>query len=661
MKIKLTIFIFLFISFAHTAIWANSDSLNVNYTNNSETKLLKSFLKKTWKLRANNPRLALSYGTKAIAIAKKKHLTADLAKAYNYIGVIYRNISEYDSSFIFYNKALRTATEINDSVQIAYAYNNIGGYYGYKQYFFLALKNIFIARKIFKRINNLSGLAFADVQAGLWFSILNLNKKAEKYLIEAFQIRRKLNYKFGITIVRALLADLYYKMGMYEKAGRFYRLLVDEFKEYNDVKGMGTAFGGMGGVAYHQLRYSEALNYRLQALKYLNKVSYKLGLIFNYNGLGLIYNALQQPKKAIEYEKLAIDLSLKINDKPGLATAYKNLMLIYKDLDNTKVYEYALKYSDIKDEIVHNDLNIRVEELNSLISSNELSEQNLELQRQLKLSRVIIYAGVAGGAIFLLLLILISIEFKKRRDKEEQLREALAEKNKLFSIVAHDLKNPFSSLLGFTDMILSDFNSFEKEDLRDVLANIRGSSLKLLGMVENILTWARAQTGKIKVKRAKYNLNSLLLETTSFFTQTADSKNISIKVQFEGKPVCFIDKDLFSTAVRNLISNSLKFTNPGGEIIISTRLNKEEGVALVIISDTGVGMTDEQLEHIWDVNKESGVGTSGEKGTSLGLILVKEAVKANGGTISVESQVGLGTEFVFTVPLYKENPDPKKN
>ncbi len=661
MKLIITIAVFLAIVTPQREFSSQDDSLLSSIKNKSETEQLKILLKNTWALRTKNPMLAMKYGKDAIKIARKNKLYSKLAEANSYVGVIYRNINKYDSSIVFYEKSLKYARIANDSTQLAYAYNNIGGYNGYKHRYFLALENVFHAKKIFKKINNLRGAAFCDIQAGLWFTILGVYDKAENYLVEAIQIRQHLNDAFGITVAQSLLADLYYKKGLYDKAKSFYLLTLRKYKKFGDLKGIGASYGGLGGVAFYQFRYGEALAYRLKSVAIFKRLDYKIGLVLNYNGLALIYDAINKHFQSLEYEKDAISIAESIDYKEGLLHAYKNLIVIYKNYDLNKVYEYAIKFADLQREISIMDMKIRADELYKMIAADEISAKNLLLSAELKRSREIIFMGVTVGIVLAFLFILLYFETRKRKQKEKELQIALDEKNKLFSIVAHDLKNPFTSILGYTDLVLSEFDSFEKEDLKSAFANMRSSTQKLLNMVENILTWARSQSGKIKVNKEKYDLNSLLLNVASYYTQSAQAKDLDIKMQFEGKPICYCDKDLFSTAVRNLFNNCIKFTNPGDKIIVSTRLDKEKGIVKIIIADTGIGMTDEQLRKVWDVNKESGVGTMGEKGTSLGLVLVKEAVELNGGTITVESEKNVGTEFVFTVPIINgANEEDKK-
>ncbi len=656
---RVFLIIVLFFAFLNSQIVfpSQNDSLLQSLKKLPKKEQLNILLKNTWKLRTKNSFLALKYGKAAIKLAKEKKDFSKLAEANSFLGVIYRNISKYDSSIVFYNKALKYAQIANDSTQLAYAYNNIGGYNGYKHRYFLALENVFYAKNIFKKINNLRGMAYCNIQAGLWFTILGVYNKAEKYLIEAMQIRQHLNDKFGITVAQSLLADLYYKEGLYDKAQSLYYLTLRKYQKFGDMKGIGASYGGLGGIAYFQYRYGEALAYRLKSLKIFKKLSYKIGIVLNYNGLGVIYNALGKYPKALEYEKKAERQAEEIDYKEGLLKVYKNLILIYKNYDLSKVSDYAIKFVNLQKEISNNEMKTRAEELEKFIESQEILKKNLYLTNALQKSKAIIITGLIIGIVIVFLFIMVYIEYRKRKQKEKELEAALNEKNKLFSIVAHDLKNPFTSILGYSDLVLSDFDNFEKEDLREAFANMRSSSQKLLNMVENILTWARSQSGKLKVHKDKYDLNTLLFKVTSYFTQSAQAKNIDIKLQFEGKPVCYCDKDLFSTAVRNLFNNSIKFTSPGGKIIVSTHIDRESAMAIVIVADTGLGMTEEQLKKVWDVNKESGIGTMGEKGTSLGLVLVKEAVELNGGTISVESEKNVGTEFVFTVPIVNAAED----
>ncbi len=612
---------------------------------------LDTLLKMTWKLRARDSKEALKYGKLALQIATKYKRYSKIAEAYNYIGVIYRNLVEYDSSISSYKLALKNAELANDSIQIAYSYNNIGGYYGIRDKFFLALKNVFQAREIFDKLQNLRGIAFVDIQAGVWFTKLGFYDKAEKYFIEAIQIRKKLHDNFGLYVAQALLANVYVEQKLYDKALNNYMLVLDKFINVGDTWGIKTCYSGIGQVAYYQYRYGQALNYLLKALHLSEKLNDKVSIVDNCNRLGLVYHALKQDKKALSELKRSETIAKKIRYTGGLLEAYHNYMIVYGKDHPDKVIDYAEKFVSLKKKQSVEESNRRIEELQTILDANKIIQNNIQLKNDLAYSRSMLTLFILIIILFIFFFVIILLQNRRVKQKEKELSTALDEKNKLFSIVAHDLKNPFSTLLGYTDLLLTDFDSYDKDDMREALATLRGSSQKLLDMVENILTWARSQTGKIKVEKGVHQLNSIILKTVSYFTQSANSKKIDLKVNFEGKPNCYCDEGLFSTALRNLINNCLKFTPSGGQIIISTKIDKANKTALIIVADTGIGMTKEEMENLWKVNKASGIGTAGEKGTGLGLILVKETVELNGGTIKVESEKGLGTEFVFTVPI----------
>jgi signal transduction histidine kinase len=355
--------------------------------------------------------------------------------------------------------------------------------------------------------------------------------------------------------------------------------------------------------------------------------------------------------KALQELKRSENIANKIRYYDGLMEAYHNYMIVLSKTDHDRVIDYAEKYVSLREKRSVEESRKRIEELQTILDAGNIIKKNEQLKNDLSYSKTLLTIFVLIGILFFFFFVIILLQNRKVKQKEKELTAALDEKNKLFSIVAHDLKNPFSTLLGYTDLILTDFNNYDKNDLREAISTLRGSSQKLLDMVENILTWARSQTGKIKVQKGVHPLNSIILKTVSYFTQSANSKNIDLKVNFDGQPHCYCDEGLFSTVLRNLINNGIKFTSSGGQIIVSTKMDKANSNAIVIVADTGVGMTEEEVKNLWKVNKASGVGTSGEKGTGLGLILVKESVELNGGTISVESEKGLGTEFVFTVPL----------
>jgi len=233
--------------------------------------------------------------------------------------------------------------------------------------------------------------------------------------------------------------------------------------------------------------------------------------------------------------------------------------------------------------------------------------------------------------------------------KNEQLEKALIVKDKFFSIIAHDLKSPFNTILGFSDVLVDQVKEKDFEGIDKYAAIIQQSSKRAFDLLMNLLEWSRAQTGKMDYNPEYFEMVSLIEDTCSLLDDNALQKSIAIQKQLPHNLPVFADLYMISAVLRNLISNAIKFTRSGGEIIVSAAETATEIV--VSVKDNGVGISKERIEKIFSIGEsESTPGTAKEKGTGLGLILCKEFVEKHGGRIWVESAEGKGSTFSFSIP-----------
>ena len=232
-----------------------------------------------------------------------------------------------------------------------------------------------------------------------------------------------------------------------------------------------------------------------------------------------------------------------------------------------------------------------------------------------------------------------------------ELHDLNATKDKFFSIIAHDIRNPFNAVLGFTDLLEENFKEWDDERKLEVVNLINTSAKNLYELLNNLLQWSRSQSGVIEFKPQKIALMDTFTNVIGLFRETADAKNIELDFTSPDKELLVnADKNMLDAIMRNLISNALKFTNTGGKVHVFADANKE--FAIVKVTDNGVGLTPEIQEQLFRIDTHTSTyGTQNESGSGLGLILVREFVAKHGGKIGVESIKGKGSTFHFTLPL----------
>lgn len=254
---------------------------------------------------------------------------------------------------------------------------------------------------------------------------------------------------------------------------------------------------------------------------------------------------------------------------------------------------------------------------------------------------------------------LAALDITERKNIEEELRQLNASKDKFFSILSHDMKTPFASLIGYTDLVINHFDMFTEAELKNAMQAVRDSSESLHKLVENILTWSQVQRGSMNYEPQMVNIRMLVVQNETLFSQMIREKQIDFAYDIDDALFVFADQNMLDTILRNLIANALKFTPARGTVRIQAR---EEGDFMHIrVQDTGIGIPAEHLPKIFAIDRNyKATGTAGERGTGLGLTLCRELVELNHGQIWVESQIGQGTTFTFTAPLEPIHPTHQK-
>ncbi len=233
--------------------------------------------------------------------------------------------------------------------------------------------------------------------------------------------------------------------------------------------------------------------------------------------------------------------------------------------------------------------------------------------------------------------------------KNEELERLNVTKDKLFSIVAHDLRNPFHGILSLSDLFSNKFESLSDEEKSKMATYINQSTKVVYSLLDNLLNWARSQTNQIIYQPVDIDIFELICESIKLLENNAEEKEICIELIRKREVLVRIDRDMINTSIRNILSNAIKFTPKKGKITIS--VEEKQNYAEISISDNGIGMDDTVKNNLFKIEKKnSRLGTDGERGSALGLVLCKDFVERNGGSIEVESEPNNGSMFKFTVP-----------
>jgi signal transduction histidine kinase len=239
---------------------------------------------------------------------------------------------------------------------------------------------------------------------------------------------------------------------------------------------------------------------------------------------------------------------------------------------------------------------------------------------------------------------------EKIRKSEQLLREANMAKDRFFSIVSRDLKDPFNTLVGFSQLLLSNFDKYPSDKIREIGQFLFDSTIQASNRLENLIQWSRSQTGITKWEPKKIEISKLVKQNIELLKEAAEKKNIRIHAQTKVRLFVYADENMINTVIRNLISNAIKYSFDKGEISITSR--QKDGMVEITVSDKGIGIKEKDIEKLFRIDVRNATkGTAGEEGSGLGLILSKKFVEKNGGKIWMESKDKEGSDVSFSLPI----------
>lgn len=416
----------------------------------------------------------------------------------------------------------------------------------------------------------------------------------------------------------------------------------------------------------------KALANHTLALKIRMGLKEKAPLAESYNSIGNLYHSQNNYRRAISNLLLALDAAQDSQDQNQIRRSYELLGQSYKAAGDYKnAHKYEELYQAIHDFIQTDQSERKVvaaqnkyvigkkeTQIGKLETEGKEKEKVIEEQNK---TRNLLIALIAASLIIVLLVLYLYIDKRKTNKKLQeandqvgrqnvQLQQLNSTKDKFFSILGHDLKGPLNSLTSFSGLLINHTDSLSKDEIKMLAKDLDKSLKNLFALLENLLEWSRSQTGNIEFKPEAFDLHELLQQNTELLKTQAQNKNIALSDVSRSGIEILTHKHSINTVIRNLISNAIKFTPEGGAVTVNAQLAQDE--VMVSVSDTGVGMSEEVIAKLFRIDaKHSTKGTADEKGTGLGLILCKEFVEKNGGRIGVQSEVGQGSVFYFTLPV----------
>jgi len=545
----------------------------------------------------------------------------------NTIAANYLNQGRYKKALSNFTKAY----EIADSMQLKKILTNISLNIGTT---LLYNEDLEQAIGYFEKVIEISdssdsNLAYASAlnNLGSCYSRMADHKKALTYFEKALVPYQHLNNKFQIAQLYANLGQSNYLLGRIEAAKPFLNKAIDLNRTSRSTNQLIINLIILGKLQLQEKEYLHAKFSLFEAKELVDKYNINYNKVDLYMAISHYFESTNQYKKALDFKQKQLN--------------YKDS--IFNVDHQQQITELETKFQS------------KQKENENQILRKDLSLEKMRVKEQINIRNFLLALSLL--IITLVIILLNRARIKKRAHKiiekqKVELEKANKTKDKFFSIIAHDLKSPFSALLGFSELLATSYDDMDDKERKSFINDLHTASQSTFSLVENLLTWSRIQQGNITISKTKNDIFNLIENGILANQSSAKLKNITILNKLNCHTPVWVDKFSIETVIGNLVSNAIKFTQEEGSINISM---KEEVDQLIIsISDTGVGMTNEQIQNLFRIDKNiSTTGTNNETGTGLGLILCKEFIEQNNGNIWVESEIDNGSVFSFSVPIYK--------
>lgn len=578
---------------------------------------------------------AFEYFLKSYGLFKEIQDIERLAITANDLGITNYYLGNYDTSIRFYLESLRLKEKLGNTKSLALTQANLSDVYANLEEYSQALAYLQLAADVTDSEKDPSFISLINCKIGHLYCKLADYQKAEKYLLESMEVSQKIANPISIAFANSNLGFLYCEQKQYLKAREYYR---KAWEIYRNLPGA------------------------------------KTGYVESLNALGLVDGRLGNTWLAIAELVEAMSIGQEIHSKPRIKDSYQYLSEIYQSLGKYReAMEYQKKLQAIQDTIMNSEKSKLISALSIQYETerreNEIDHLTVERHYEKRIQRFIL---IVFGLVMILTIVLytryrskkkanhilweknnlINQQKKQLESSHAELQVTLTAKDKLFSIISHDLRGPFNAFLGLTEILYQESETISPDKIKLYSREIYLEAKTQFELLEKILTWSRLQIGKIDYQPEEISLFQTV-KTIIFYLKTqADSKDIELINQTAIGSLVLADQNMLQSVLQNLISNAIKFSHPTHSIWVNSS-DHEDGL-LVSVRDTGTGISQEGLAKIFRIDGNySTSGTADERGSGMGLVLCREMIERHGGKIWCESKLGDGSTFYFILPIKK--------
>jgi signal transduction histidine kinase len=604
---------------------ANTDTVIQQLSTSSDTARVDLLLKISEELRNSKPLEAFGYASEALTLAKNLKDPFRTGLACRAIAGVYTVTAVYDKALQYLLLALNRFESLGDTLEMALCYNDLGVMHMSSGNFSSAAINFKQALDLNRKIRNPEQIARNYMNMGLNYVKTDSVDKGLSYFMVALMIADSLNMdQEKITLLKNIGYG-YAQLGNYKDAlGNFYKVL-ELLDERPDDLNRSDALVNIA-MGYYKLK------------------NYPAARKFASEGYNLA--------KARRFNHLYRDASWLLSEIHAAQGNYQ------------QAYHFAQEYRNIADTVMNTERADQLARIQTLYDVNVKEEENLSLRqeivqniRRMRLRTLVILIVTILVIVLATLLYMLNrmnnkhIALNKKLATQSDELEALNNlKDKFFSFVAHNLKNPFNTIMGFSELLQHAAESRDMKKTRQYSGLIYDLSSQVQKVLANLLEWSRLQRRTFEVKSEIVELSSLVKDVVEMNNKEAARKDISLSITNPISVFVMADRSMITTVLQNLVTNAIKFTPAGGHISINCRI--DDKYTEVAITDTGIGISEENMSRLFDFDfSRPKIGSSDHGGGGLGLVICHELLMKNGGTLTAVSEIGKGSCFSFTLPV----------
>jgi len=609
--------------------------------------LLNCDLSKQYSL--SDPLKAIAHARSAEALANRINFKGGKAKALNCLGYSYLLLGAYDQALACHFKALKISEQLGDSSSILASYNGLG----------------------------------------IMYTKIKDQDRSIHYYILALKYARHSKDQLGISKIYNNLGNVYEANQEYPKALTYFSKAAKLQETLNNKRSLAISLYNIGNLYLNFPQPEKGLPFLFKAIQLQNEIQDSMIKIGTLGSISKIYEAKGNNDKALEYARQSFELALQSASSKKISQSAQLLHTTYAKLKNyEQAYKYLLVYTEHEALL---DMESQKKVSAEITAKHETEKKDLENKtlkaekekQAIKIKHQKIKLAFEAAIILLMLVLMLVLYGSRRRlkntylqlqqihthmqtqnreikrqkneislqtlvlkEQNEQLEKHSLFKNKIFSIISHDLRAPFSSTKGILSLV--ETGNLSEAEVRHISGILVKDMDVALNMLNNLLVWSKTQLEGSVILTQPLNLHQLAEDNIQLFSSQAEQKNITLINSIAPGAVALADKERLNFVLRNLIMNALKYTFTGGEI--NVYVTEQAKKITIAVSDTGKGIATKNIEKLFTEERFTTLGTSSEKGTGLGLMLCKEFMQSLSGYITVESKVGVGSTFYISLP-----------